>query len=341
MLNLFKRRKTYIEISPSIVVFTAGFLMFSYFLYLIRHILILLFMSFILMVALNPAVNKLEKRIHSRLLSIVIVYILVIVVISSTLAFLVPPLAQQLIQLLRLIDLPYLQNVISELKFTAQELNQFADNYGESINALLSVVTSTFRSLFTFLTLFVISFYLIADEPKLHLKIGWLTSSKKHYKIARKFLDDIEEQLGGWVRGQLILMIVIGIVNYAGLALMGIPYALPLALLSALLEILPNLGPTLSAVPAVIIAFLDKGNAWALATVGFYIIVQQLENNFLVPRVMKKNADVNPLIAILSILIGFQLYGVIGGLLAIPIYIMARTIYSYWRKYKQSLTPDW
>lgn len=341
MFNLFGKRKTLVEISPSIIVFTVAFLGLLYFLYFIHNILVIFFMAFIMMVALNPAVNKLEKIIKSRLASIITIYFLVLLVISSIFAFLLPPLANQLIQLLKLIDLPYLQEYISELRFTATELNDLANNFSSSINALTNVITSTFRSLFTFLTLIVVSFYLIIDEPRLHLKLSWITNRKKHLKITRQFLDDLEEQLGGWVRGQIILMTVIGVITYVGLLILKVPYALPLALIAGLLEILPNLGPTLSAIPAIIIAYINLGYINSLMVVAFYILVQQLENNLIVPKIMQKNADVNPLIGIMSILIGFQVYGVIGGLLSIPVYIVIRTVYSYWKKYKKSLSPDW
>ncbi len=341
MFNLFGRKKTHVEISPSIVVFTVFFLLSLYFLFLIHDILVIFFLGFIIMVALSPAVDNLQIKIKSRLASILIVYALVTIVLSTILAFLLPPLANQLIQLLKTINLPYLQDELANLKFTAQELNNLADNYGNSINAILNLVMSTFRSLFNLLTFFVISFYLMIDEPKLHLKMSWLTKEKKHIKITRKFLDDLKSQLGGWVRGEIILMTIIGVMTYIALTIIGIPFALPLALLAGLLELLPNIGPTLSAVPAIAVAFLNYDYVTALIVSGTYFIIQFFENNILVPKVLSQNADVNPLVTLMGILIGFKLYGVMGGLLAIPVYIVIRTIYSYWMKYKKSLSPDW
>ncbi len=341
MFNLFSKKPNQISISPSIAVFTVCFLLSLVFFYIIHEILAIFFLSFIVMVALNPAVDKLEKKVKSRGLSALIVYLLVGSVISSLLALLVPPLAKQLLQLVKYINLPYLQDEVSNLKFTAQELNQLANNYSAPLSTILSLVNTTFKSLFNFLTMLVISFYLMLDEPKLHLKLYWFTRNKKHIKIARKFLNSIEDQLGGWFRGQLILMILIAIITYLGLAIIGIPFALPLALLAGMLEILPNLGPTLAAVPALTIAYLNTGRIETIAVLAFYFLLQQIENNLIVPKIMKENADVNPLIGMLSILIGFKIYGVIGGLLAIPIYILGRTMYSFWRQYKKHLAPNW
>jgi predicted PurR-regulated permease PerM len=298
-------------------------------------------MGFIIMVALSPAVNKLETKIKSRIASIIIAYVVMGLIISSILAFLLPPLAKQLLQLLKELNIPYLQDEIANLKFGVQELNQFAEDYGNSISALFEIIMSTFRSLFAFLTLFVISFYLMIDEPELHLKLGWFTQSKKHIKIFKQFLQDLQNQLGGWVRGEIILMSAIAVLTYVVLSLLQVPFALPLSLLAGLLEILPNIGPTLSAVPAVAIAFLNGDYLSALTVTAAYFLIQFFENNVLVPRILKANADVNPLVTMLSILIGFKLYDVIGGLLAIPVYIILRTIFSYWREYKQTLRPDW
>ncbi|MEA2056553.1 MAG: AI-2E family transporter [Patescibacteria group bacterium] len=341
MLNIFRRKKTYIQISPSIVVFTIFFLLGLYFLYQILDILAIFFIGFIIMVALSPAVDKVEKKLHSRLAGIIIVYILVVLVLTSLLAFLLPPLASQLLQSLKILNFPYLQEEIANLKFSAQELNGFAGEYGSSIGAVFDLVMSTLTSLFTTLTFFVISFYLMVDEPKLHLKISWLTKDKKHIKLARKFLDDIKTQLGGWVRGEIILMTIIGVMTYLALTIIGLPYVLPLALIAGILELLPNIGPTLSAIPAVGIALLNYDLTTALIVGASYYVIQLFENNLLVPRVLSKNADVNPLVTMMSILVGFKLYGVIGGLLSIPIYIVLRTVYSYWIKYQKKLKPNW
>ena len=341
MLNLFKRRKQYIEISPSIVVFTVALLLLLYFVYQIRRILIIFYLGFIIMVGLSPAVDKLERKLNSRAVAILIVYFLVAVVLSSIAVFLLPPMASQLVQLLKTVDLPYLQEELTTLQFNAQDLSQFADSYGNSISALFNVISSTFQSLFTFLTLLVISFYLMIDEPNLHLKMGWFTDDRKVLKIFRKMLDDIKSQLGGWVRGELILMTIVGVLTYVALSFQDIPFTLPLAVIAGILEILPNLGPILSAVPAVGVAYLHGGPVTALTVALTYLVIQLFENNVLVPKIIQENADVNPLITMMSILIGFKLYNFVGGLLAIPTYIILRTFFSYWKKHQKQLEPDW
>ena len=132
------------------------------------------------------------------------------------------------------------------------------------------------------------------------------------------------------MRGELILMFTIGLVTFVGLTLLNIPYALPLAILAGVLELIPNLGPTISAIPAIIIAFAVHGPVSGIAVLGLSIAIQQAENNLLVPRIMKDSAQVGSLVVILAILIGAQFGGALGALLAVPLYITARSWYSFY-----------
>ncbi len=334
MFKFFNKKTQPVSISPSSIIFTAAFLLSLYFFYQIREIVIIFFMAFILMIALLPIVDKLQQYLKFRALSIFVVYTVLITFIAVIIAILIPPLANQLSQLLNLLDLPYFQEEVLELKFTTQELSRLATDYSGSINTLFTMVASTFKSLFTFITLIVVSFYLIIDEQNLHKKISWFTNREKHLKAARQFLDDVEEELGGWIRGQAIIMSIVGFLTYLGLTIIGVPYAVPLALLAFMLEILPNLGPFLAAVPGIIIAWIHGGHITAIIVAIFYLVLQQIESSLITPNIMKSSANVDALVTILGILSGFQIGGIIGGLLAVPIYILARTIYGYYLESK-------
>lgn len=332
MLKLFKN-ETSTSVSPSIVIFTTFFLLFLYFLYQISNILVLFFFGFIIMVALHPFVHKLEIKLKfPRILAIMVTYIFVFFGIASMLGLLIPPLARELYQFVREFNLPWLQDEIVNFSFNLTELSSLMEQLGNSVTTLYSVITSTFSSIFTVMTVLIISLFLMLDRKRLHLRIAWFTKNKEHLKTAKEFIDSLEHQLGGWVRGQLILMLVIGLVTYVGLALLSVPYAAPLALLAAALEVLPNLGPTLAAIPSIAIGIIAGGPTMGLVVLVFYILVQQLENNLLVPKIMQDNVDVSPLVSILSILVGLEIAGIVGALLAIPIYIVIRSIYSTWFK---------
>lgn len=332
-----QKNKHYVEISPSIVIFTALFLLASYFIYRIMPILVLLFMSFIIMLALKPAVDKVQKRIKNRLASIVVVYVSLIVLLITMITFMVPPLVKQLYQLIMSIDYPLIQEQLNQFEFTLVEISGLINTYSGSVAAIFSLITSTFSGIFTIFTLLVLSLYLMFEHDKLYLKASWFSKEARHIKIAKEFLLTIEEQLGGWVRGELILMSIIGLLTYFGMLIFRMPFALPLALLAGLLEVLPSLGPTIAAVPAIAIAYFYTNPTTTILVVIFCILIQQFENDFIVPKVMQKNANVNPLIAISAVLSGFKIGGVIGALLAVPSYIVLRTTFSYWWKYRKEI----
>lgn len=328
MLQLLSKSKIN-GLNPITIVFTVFFLLGLYFLYMVRDILVLVFLAFILMVALKPISKKIHQLTKLPLgVSIFLSYVVLALTLLTFFAILVPPLVSQLSSLLRFIDLPVLQEQISEFNFTLTELSDLAGKVGTSVGAIFSIIGSTFSGIFTFFTLLVLSYFLFVERNELPEKLSWLTKDKSEKERFSRLLNSIEEQLGGWVRGEIILMLLIGSLTFIGLSLLGIPYALPLAILAGLLEIVPNIGPTVAAIPAVLIAFLTHGPVMAGAVALLNILIQQLENNFFVPKIMKAAANVNPLASILAILIGLKLAGVMGALLAVPMYIVIRTVYS-------------
>lgn len=341
MLDRFKTKHA-VSIAPETIIFTILFILGLYFVYQVRSIITLVLLAFILMVALRPIVLSLHEKLRLPILpSIVIAYLLMIVVVVGIGAILIPPLFYQMYQLLKMVNIPVLSEEIRNFNFTIMELGNLAERVSGSVGVVFSIINSTFSGVFTLFTLIVLSLYMMFERNTLYLKLSWFSKDPDHLIKARGLIDSIEEQLGGWVRGQAILMVVIGLLTYIGLSLLSVPYALPLALLAGMLEILPNLGPTLAAVPAVSIAYISGGPVIAGVVLLLSIVIQQLENHVIVPKVMKENANVSPLVAIIVILMGFKLGGVIGALLSIPTYIVLRTIYStFFAPKKYIMTRD-
>ncbi len=120
-------------------------------------------------------------------------------------------------------------------------------------------------------------------------------------------------------------MAIIGLMTYLGLQLLGIPYALPLAVIAGLLEAVPNLGPTIAAIPAILIG-LTVSPYVGLGALILSIVIQQLENNLIVPKIMESATGTEPLVTILVLLVGFTLGGVTGAILSMPIYLTIKTV---------------
>lgn len=286
------------------------------------------------MVALRPAVLFLERRLKlPKVLSTVLVYVTFMTLLVLSIGLIVPPLVSELQRLLDSQQIPLFQPIQDEIrnfKFTLRELGALVGSLRSSIDTVVAVAGSAFSGIFAFFTVLVLSFYLLLDRDNLYKRVAWFTKDSRHLKMAKDFVDQVEDKLGGWVRGQSILMLLIGVITYLGLSLFSVPFALPLALLAGLLEVLPNLGPTVAAIPAIALAYLSGGPLMAGVITLFYIIVQQLENNVIVPKIMQSNADVSPLATIVIILIGLKTAGVIGALLSVPVYIVVRTLYYMW-----------
>jgi predicted PurR-regulated permease PerM len=131
-------------------------------------------------------------------------------------------------------------------------------------------------------------------------------------------LRRIERRLGVWVRGEFVLMSAVGLCSFIGLTILHVDFALPLAIVAGLLELVPMLGPIIASITATLVA-LSVSPLLALSVVALYIIIQQLENNILVPYIMKKSVGLAPIVTILALMIGARLAGIIGAILAVPI----------------------
>ncbi len=312
-----------IEISHRTIIFTVLFVLLLWFVFQIRGILLMLFVSLILMSALNPAVDKLQKWRLPRGLAILITYLILWGAIGTMIASVVPPLVEQTRKFILL--LPEAVGKIEFFSANQQILtNQLLARLGELPENLLKITVSLFGNLLAVLTTLVITFYLLLERRNLDKYLGVLLGADKPTKVAA-VINEVERRLGGWVRGELVLMLAVGVLTYIGLLILGVDIALPLAIIAGILEIVPNIGPIISAIPAVLIA-LTIHPFTALATTSLYFLVQILENNLLVPKVMQKAVGVNPLISILGLLMGLEAAGPAGAVLAIPLIIVIQTI---------------
>lgn len=285
----------------------------------IRDIILLVFLSYIIMSAIMPLVEYLRKKQFPKTLAVVIPYFGMVLAIVLVIVPLVPFVISQI------------QSLVSGFPFY---LKQAAQTFGVSIdpaqvqvylaselnslskNALI-VTTKVFGGIFSILAIFIVSFYLLLNFNEFKRLFSKFFSHDTQPFVLTT-LDAINYKLGAWLRGELLLMFFIGLMSWIVLAILRVPYALPLALLAGILEVVPTLGPTLSAIPAVVVA-LTVSPTLAVTVILAYIVIQMIENNFLVPKVMEKAVGLNPVVIILGVMIGANLMGIAGALLAIPL----------------------
>lgn len=308
-----------IDISYKTVFFITGFLALLWALYQIREVIILLFVAIILMSALSPIVTYLEKFKIPKAVAIAIAYIIFIAFIALLVSIVITPFVEQTTNLLQ--TLPHtLDSIFPEGTIDKTILQgQFADF---SKNALSFTVT-IFNNIITVISIAVLTFYLLLERGKLDQLIAqfFIGREERITNITRK----IEEKLGAWFRGQVILSLIISTLVYIILFVLKIPYALPLAILAGLLEVVPVIGPIISSIPAILVALVVSPILGLIVAIAFFI-VQQLENNFIVPQVMRKAVGLNPLIVILAVAVGGKLLGIAGALLAVPITVVIQII---------------
>jgi predicted PurR-regulated permease PerM len=211
----------------------------------------------------------------------------------------------------------WLDNISSSLVNVSSSLPTAASN-------IVSSIFNFFGGVFSFILVLVITFYMVAEENVIRKLIWSLTPEDKQTYVMDVF-KRIQIKLGLWLRGQLILCLVIFVLTYIGLTILGVKYALVLALIAGVTEFIPYLGPIIGGIPAVFLAF-TQSPMLALFTIILYVVVQQIENNLLVPKIMEKAVGLNPIASIIVLMIGFSVGGVMGAILSIPVATAASVV---------------
>lgn len=300
------------------VLFALFLVAFFWFVIEIRDIIVSIFLSYIIMASVLPLVNYLRGKGFPKILAVLIPYFAIVTAIFLLILPLVPFVISQIQSLLTQFP-KFLDSSANTFSVTIDpdQLQKYLNNEANELGKnAVNVTTKVFGGLFSIITIFVVSFYLLMYHSSFKTGLAHLFQ-KQYREHVLRVVDQVNYKLGAWLRGQVILCFFIGLLSWIGLTILGLPYALPLALMAGLLEVIPTIGPILSAIPAIIIA-LTISPTLALAVVVLYLLIQALENQVLVPKVMERAVGLNPVVVILGVMIGANLMGVAGALLAIP-----------------------
>lgn len=320
MVYLKEAMPTKIEISHKTIIFTLVLIAAVWLVLQIRDILFLLFISFILMSALRPIVDGMSKLRIPRFISILLLYGLIFGGLGAGVLSMIPTLSSQSSKLFT--QLPeFLSRIFPYISSDVRSLLQQAGPVGEN---LLRVTVGVFSNAIAVVTVMTFTFYFLLERKHLENFLAGFLGGDTGSRVFTVLLQ-IEKRLGAWVLGQVCLMIFIGLLVYGGLFFLRVEYALPLAIFAGILEIVPTIGPTVSAIPAILVAF-GSSPILALSVAALYIIVQQIENNLLVPLVMKQSVGLPPVLTILALMIGAKFGGVAGAVLAVPVLISIQEI---------------
>jgi len=322
-------KKINIEISSSSIFKILIVIFLVWIIYLIREVVAILIFAFILVSILEPAVNWLRLKRVPKTLSVVLIYLLLLLVFAGIVALLIPPISDQIDQLISNFPV-YWQKFSLEFKNIGQFLNQYSVgqeienafknlkySLPQTTTGIFSQVGQFLAGVFSIFIVIVISFYILVEENATK-RIFRSILPGQYLPYTYQVFSRIQNKLGLWLRGQLILCLIVGFLFYIGLLFLGVKYALILGIVGGLLEFIPYVGPTFSGVLAVIITFFQSPIK-ALLVLFLYIVIQIIENNLLVPNIMRRAVGLNPVISITALLVGGTLGGVIGAILAIPL----------------------
>lgn len=319
-----------ISISSGTILRTILFAALAVLLYELLHVALVVLTAVVIASAIEPAVSSLANSGVPRVLSVILLYLLMLAGVVLFIVFFMPPIVNDVSELVTLAP-DYIRSLQLESSFLAESIGTAADplSLSEIISRLrevslqnaedvFGVVSSVFGGVFNFLLIFTLSFYLAVRRNGVQDFLQ-LVVPTQHEEYVIDLWQRTRVKIGQWLQGQFVLMLAVGLLSYIGLSIVGVPNAALLAIVAGVLEIIPVFGPILSAIPAIAIAGLGGGLSLALMTTGLYVVIQQIENNIINPLVFDQVVGLSPVVVILSIVIGGQLAGFLGVLLAVPL----------------------
>ena len=325
-----------VNISSGTIIRAILFILLLVFLYFFRDLVLIILTAIVIASSIEPIVKWFIKRKIPRVLAVIFVYLGVAGILVGLFVTFVPLILEETSNLSSSIP-QYMDSVdfwpsINDSGFlTETTVQNLSSNFSLSdiVSGLKSVVGHTFSSfwqtvssifggLLSLVLILVFSFYFAVQEYGIANFLRIVTPAN-HEKYIVGLWKRSQLKIGRWMQGQLLLALFIGILVYLGLMILGVKYALLLAILAAMAELIPLFGPILAAIPAVAIGFLDGGASLGLMVLGLYVIIQQFENHLIYPLVVKKVVGVPPLMVIIALLVGAQLAGFLGIIIAVPI----------------------
>jgi predicted PurR-regulated permease PerM len=301
--------------------------------FLVRDVLLLIYISGILAIGFSPIVRLIQRqkilpigtRRFPRWMAILVLYVFIIGSITGIGFMIFPPLADQAQQLWSAIPDMFARGqgfLISKgllrgpIEWRDLVKQTPVSGSTEAVGTVFGAVLGVLGGLFGLFTILILTFYLLVEAEALHSTFLRLFPRRTRDRAA-DVSREITIKVSAWLGGQLLLGTIIGVTSAIGLWLLGIPYFYVLALISAVGELIPVVGPILAAIPAIAVAATVSFQK-VLLVVVFFVVQQQFENHVLVPKVMERQVGISPVTVILALLIGGKLLGILGAILAVP-----------------------
>ena len=317
-------------ITTALIVLATAFLLWR-----LQFIVIVLFVSFVLTVILLPLVRKLHTYHIPAVFAVFIPLTLLVGSLVLLVSFMLPVIGSQFENFAS--DAPGLINRIPFIETDnagIESLKNFASNRFDDISeTLLQTGTTLAKALLGLLTILVITMYWLSGYDGIKKTIVSYMP-KKYRKHATEIWHGIETRLGRWFIGQLLVSLAVGFMVWLAATLLGLPYAIVLAFIAALLEIIPTLGPVAASIPAILVGASQSFEKALIVTVA-YVVIQQIESHLLSPIIMGKAVRLHPIAIIVSLLIAGSLFGLVGAFFAVPAALVVSAFVDYFRSHTE------
>jgi predicted PurR-regulated permease PerM len=313
--------------------------------YQLQAIVVWTILALFLAIGLSPSVDWLHRHRLPRAIAILLVYLVLILALAGIAAVVEPALAQQVIQLLRVLRQPggisgALDRIVAPFGMSGvvasvrPQLDAIPGQLAGSLGSVTSVTVATIGSITGALSVAVIGFFFLHDGRDMVRRATELIPVR-HQPVARRVLEHSARAIDGYIRGNLAISVIAGVSVYVGMRILGIPYALPLAILLAILDLIPMVGAQLGAVP-VVLAALTISPLTAVIILAYIIVYSQIESNVLNPLIYGHSDQLPALVVFLAFLAGSLLFGILGALIAIPAANIIRVLVREWMTYRQA-----
>ena len=300
----------------------------------LRGVLVTLLVGIILAEALRPSLRTLEGWGLPRFAALIVVLLALLSVFGLLIVLVLPPALTQINQLIAAMPdyILRLQSLlaIAEMEYDLVDLalegartagGQLLGRVPGLVGQLISVPLALFSAVFAAITGILLAVFWLSATQQLDRTLVERLEPARRQRV-RRISRAMRERIGGWARGQFIMMVAIGGASFLVLLVLDVSFPVPLALWAGLTEFIPLLGPVLGAVPAILVALVDSPTKALLVALA-YLLIQQVEGNFLVPKVMERVVGLHPFLVLASVLIGGALLGILGVLLAVPVAAVA------------------
>ena len=321
--------------------------------YLVRDVLLMLYVSGLLAIGFSPIVRLIERqkalpigsRRFPRWFAILVLYLAILGTLALVTSLVLPPLVDQAQQLWDAKDemferaQAYLiaKGLLSDHLTLRQAVERApTGTAGEALGrTVLSAVVGVVGGIVGLVTILILTFYLLVESGSLRVLFLQLFPARNRARVDAA-ARTITTKVSAWLGGQLLLAAIIGSTSAVGLWLLGIPFFYVLALISAIGELIPIVGPILAAIPAIAVA-ASMSLKKVLLVIAFFVVQQQIENHVLVPRVMSRQVGVSAVTVIVALLIGGKLLGIPGAILAVPTAAILQVLFTEWMNSRDEL----